>query len=241
MITVRKLLGVNIDHVATLRQARKTPYPDIVEAGLSVQHAGADSITVHCREDVRHIQRADVLALKRALGIPLNLEMAVTPEMVDFALTVQPAFCCLVPEKREELTTEGGLDVVRHFEAISDAVKRLQATGIRVSLFIDPLEAHMLAAQATGAVMIELHTGEYATCALEAQRLQLQRIKHAAELGVNLGLQVNAGHGLHYGNTQAIAAIAAITELNIGHAIIARALFVGLAQATIEMRALCVS
>lgn len=234
-----KLLGVNIDHVATLRQARKTVYPEIIEAGLSVQHAGADSITVHCREDLRHIQRADVIALKQCLAIPLNLEMAVTPDMVDFALFVQPSFCCLVPEKRQELTTEGGLDVLAHFEMITQAVMCLQATGIRVSLFIDPEERQIHAAKATGALTIELHTGEYADSEGEAQNQQLQRISQAAAIGVALGLQVNAGHGLNYENTQAIAAISDITELNIGHAIIARAIFIGLAQATTEMLMLC--
>ena len=232
----KKLLGVNIDHVATVRQARKTIYPSVLEAGLMVERAGADSITVHLREDRRHIQPADVIALKAELNIPLNLEMAVTDAMVDFALVIKPAFCCLVPEKREELTTEGGLDVVANFIAIASAVQTLQAAGIRVSLFIDPDDGQIDAAHATQALMIELHTGEYADALDElSQAAQLTRLRKAAVYAKGLGLQVNAGHGLHYQNTQAIVAIPELTELNIGHAIIARALFVGLTQAVEEM------
>lgn len=232
------LLGVNIDHVATLRQARHTTYPDVLAAGLLVEQAGADSITVHLREDRRHIQADDVRQLKAGLRIPLNLEMAVTAAMLDFALSVQPQFCCLVPEKRQELTTEGGLDVIGHQADIRATVAALTQAGIKTSLFIDPTLAQIDAAVACGSLMIELHTGEYAEAtSAEAQQQQLLRIQVAAQYAAQLGLQVNAGHGLHYQNTQAIAAITDISELNIGHAIIARAVFVGLAQAVQDMRA----
>lgn len=238
-MTTRKLLGVNIDHVATIRQARKTLYPAIVDAALLATQAGADSITVHLREDRRHIQVDDVIALKAALTIPLNLEMAVTEAMIEFAIKIQPAYCCLVPESRAELTTEGGLNVLSASNTIQDAVHRLQATGIRVSLFIDPCLEQIHAAKATGAYMIELHTGDYADAIdLETQAHELTRLQQAAFEAQGLGLQVNAGHGLHYHNTAAIAQIPAIHELNIGHAIVARALFVGLSQAVTEMRAL---
>lgn len=231
------LLGVNIDHVATLRQARGTVYPDVVAAGLLVEQAGADSITVHLREDRRHIQPEDVYQLKQQLRIPLNLEMAVTADMLKLALDVQPAFCCLVPEKRQELTTEGGLDVIAHQADIAATVAALTQKGIKTSLFIDPDLAQIDAAIRCRAPMIELHTGEYADAtSMKEQQHQLQRLHQAAQYAAQKGLQVNAGHGLHYENTQAIAAIPEITELNIGHAIIARALFVGLAQAVHEMR-----
>lgn len=239
---MKKLLGVNIDHVATLRQARHTCYPDVLEAALLVESRGADSITVHLREDRRHIQEHDVIALKQNLSIPLNLEMAVTPAMIQFAVEVQPRYCCLVPEKRQELTTEGGLDVVQGFSAIQLAVQRLTQAGIRVSLFIDPEPVQIDAAHQAGAPMIELHTGEYADAADAAsQAQQLQRLQQAVSYAVALGLQVNVGHGLHYQNTAAVAAIAGVTELNIGHAIIARAIFVGLGQAVTEMLAQCQS
>lgn len=232
------LLGVNIDHVATLRQARRTTYPDVLAAGLLVEQAGADSITVHLREDRRHIQADDVRQLKAGLRIPLNLEMALTVDMLDFALSVQPQFCCLVPEKRQELTTEGGLDVIAHQTDIRATVAALTQAGIKASLFIDPTLAQIDAAVACGSPMIELHTGEYAEAtSAEAQQQQLLRIQVAAQYAAQLGLQVNAGHGLHYHNTPAIAAITDISELNIGHAIIARAVFVGLAQAVQDMRA----
>lgn len=236
---MKKLLGVNIDHIATLRQVRQVAYPDVVEAGLWVEAAGADSITVHLREDKRHIQPEDVRRLKAQLQIPLNLEMAVTEDMVDFALKVKPTYCCLVPEKRQELTTEGGLDVAGHFKTIATAVECLTQAGIRVSLFIDADHDQIQAAQACQAAMIELHTGEYAEAQGAAQQQQYQRLQQAARYGVQLGLQVNAGHGLHYDNTQAIVAIPDITELNIGHAIVARAVFVGLKQAVHEMMAIC--
>lgn len=232
------LLGVNIDHVATLRQARCTTYPDVLAAGLLVEQAGADSITVHLREDRRHIQVDDVRQLKAGLRIPLNLEMALTADMLDFALSVRPQFCCLVPEKRQELTTEGGLDVIAHQADIRATVAALTQAGIKTSLFIDPTLAQIDAAVACGSPMIELHTGEYAEAtSAEAQQQQLLRIQVAAQYAAQLGLQVNAGHGLHYHNTPAIAAITDIAELNIGHAIIARAVFVGLAQAVQDMRA----
>ncbi len=235
----RVLLGVNIDHVATLRQARGTIYPDPVQAAFIAEQAGADGITVHPREDRRHIQTRDVLVLAKTLSTRMNLEMAVTDAMLTLAEEVRPAASCLVPEKREELTTEGGLDVVGQEAHIRAAVQRLQAIGSEVSLFIDPDVAQIDATVRTGAPVIELRTGRYADATTEAEQLaELQRIQQAAAYAHECGLIVNAGHGLHYHNVEAIAAIPCMNELNIGHAIVARAVFVGLAEAVREMRAL---
>lgn len=232
----RILLGVNIDHVATLRQARGTRYPDPVQAALLAEEAGADGITLHLREDRRHIQDHDVLRLAEVLNTRINLEMAVTQEMIAFAERVRPDNVCLVPEKREELTTEGGLDVVGSREAIAGACERLAAAGCEVSLFIDPEPDQIRAAYEVGAPVIELHTGAYAEARGESARVEHARVAAAAELALELGLTVNAGHGLHYHNVEPIAAIPGINELNIGHAIIARALFVGLKEAVAEMK-----
>jgi pyridoxine 5-phosphate synthase len=230
------LLGVNIDHVATGRQARGTSYPSVIEAARLAENAGADSITVHLREDRRHIQDADVAELCEATRTRVNLEMAVTGPMLEVALRHRPADVCLVPEKREELTTEGGLDVQANSGAVADAVARLQGAGIRVSLFIDPDPEQVQAAADVGAPVIELHTGSYADCVGEAQRLELRRLHDACVLGHRLGLQINAGHGLHLENVQAIARLPEMTELNIGHSIVARAIFVGLEAAVAEMK-----
>jgi pyridoxine 5-phosphate synthase len=230
------LLGVNIDHVATVRQARGTSYPSVIEAARLAEKAGADSITVHLREDRRHIQDADVAELCEATRTRVNLEMAVTGPMLEVALRHRPADVCLVPEKREELTTEGGLDVQANSGAVADAVARLQGAGIRVSLFIDPDPEQVQAAADVGAPVIELHTGSYADCVGEAQRLELRRLHDACVLGHRLGLQINAGHGLHLENVQAIARLPEMTELNIGHSIVARAIFVGLEAAVAEMK-----
>ncbi|MBZ9556595.1 MULTISPECIES: pyridoxine 5'-phosphate synthase [unclassified Modicisalibacter] len=232
----RILLGVNIDHVATLRQARGTRYPDPVQAALLAEEAGADGITLHLREDRRHIQDRDVLRLAEVLNTRINLEMAVTAEMLAFAERLRPDNVCLVPEKREELTTEGGLDVVGARESIAAACERLAAAGCEVSLFIDPEPDQIRAAYEVGAPVIELHTGAYAEARGESARVEHARVAAAAELALELGLTVNAGHGLHYHNVEPIAAIPGITELNIGHAIIARALFVGLKEAVAEMK-----
>lgn len=235
----RVLLGVNIDHVATLRQARGTIYPDPVQAAFLAEEAGADGITVHPREDRRHIQPRDVRILAQTLSTKMNLEMAVTEEMLQLAEEVKPAATCLVPEKREELTTEGGLDVVGHEQEIAAAVKRLQAIGSEVSLFIDANKEQIDATVRVGAPVIELHTGHYADATTEAEQQQeLERIAEAAAYARQQGLIVNAGHGLHYHNVEAIAAIVGMNELNIGHAIVGRAVFVGLKQAIQEMRAL---
>jgi len=231
-------LGVNIDHVATLRNARGTSYPDPIRAALLAEQAGADCITLHLREDRRHIKDADVIALAPQLLTRMNLEAAVTPEMIDFACRIKPADVCLVPEKRTEVTTEGGLDVVTHYKAVEAAVKQLQAEGIRVSLFIDADEAQMDATAAIGAPVIELHTGRYADTAGAEQAAELERIKRGALYGAGKGLKVNAGHGLHYTNVQAIAAIPEIAELNIGHAIVGHAVFVGWENAVREMKAI---
>jgi pyridoxine 5-phosphate synthase len=230
------LLGVNIDHVATVRQARGTSYPSVIEAARLAENAGADSITVHLREDRRHIQDADVAELCEATRTRVNLEMAVTGPMLEVALRHRPADVCLVPEKREELTTEGGLDVQANSGAVADAVARLQGAGIRVSLFIDPDPEQVQAAADVGAPVIELHTGSYADCVGEAQRLELRRLHDACVLGHRLGLQINAGHGLHLENVQAIVRLPEMTELNIGHSIVARAIFVGLEAAVAEMK-----
>ncbi len=233
------LLGVNIDHVATLRQARGTRYPDPVQAAIDAEQAGANSITLHLREDRRHIQERDVEILKDILLTRMNLEMAVTDAMLGIAERIKPADCCLVPERREELTTEGGLDVVGQLPRITEACARLHAAGCRVSLFIDADLAQVDAAARAGAPAIEIHTGHYADARDHATILQeLQRIKSAVEHGVKAGLQVNAGHGLNYQNIAAVAAITHIRELNIGHAIIARALFTGLQESVREMKRL---
>lgn len=235
-------LGVNIDHVATLRNARGTTYPDPVQAALLAEQAGADAITLHLREDRRHIKDADVEAIRPQLCTRMNLEAAVTAEMLDFACRIKPQDACLVPERREEVTTEGGLDVVKYFMQVQAAVRQLRAEGIRVSLFIDADAAQIQAAAETGAPVIELHTGRYADAHSEAEQQQeLERVKQGVLAGVKRGLKVNAGHGLHYANVQAIAAIPDIVELNIGHAIVAHAVFVGWQNAVREMKAIMVS
>ncbi|UCH53131.1 MAG: pyridoxine 5'-phosphate synthase [Pseudomonadota bacterium] len=234
-------LGVNIDHVATLRQARGTRYPDPVQAAYEAEQAGADAITLHLREDRRHIQERDVEILRAALQTRMNLEMAVTEEMVRFACRVQPQDCCLVPERRQELTTEGGLDVAGQFDKVAAACAQLGEAGIRVSLFVDPEERQIEAAAKTGAPVIEIHTGQYAEADdPQLWREELARIEQAVVLGRERRLQVNAGHGLHYHNVQPIAAIAGVSELNIGHAIVARALFTGFGAAVREMKRLMV-
>ncbi|MES2013020.1 MAG: pyridoxine 5'-phosphate synthase [Pseudomonadota bacterium] len=232
-------LGVNIDHVATIRQARGTKYPSVVQAALRAEQSGADSITLHLREDRRHMQDADVHALRGLLQTRMNLECAVTEEMVNIALEVAPQDVCLVPERREERTTEGGLDVTGNFAKVQRAVQRLGDAGIRVSLFIAPDTEQIDAAKKTGAPVIELHTGTFADAENPADKaIELQRIKQAVTHALNLGLVVNAGHGLHYHNVHEIASIEGIDELNIGHAIVAHALFVGWDSAVREMKAL---
>ena len=230
-------LGVNIDHVATLRQQRGTRYPDPVHAALIAEQAGADNITLHLREDRRHIQERDVRSLRGLLATRMNLEMAATEPMLAFACEMRPADCCLVPERRAELTTEGGLDVHAGLEKIQPACERLMAAGVRVALFIDPDEVQIDAAADSGATVIELHTGEYAESSGARQVQELERLRRAARHGVARRLEVHAGHGLNYRNVGAVAAIPEITELNIGHAIIAQAVFEGLAAAVREMRA----
>ncbi len=232
----RIFLGVNIDHIATLRQARGTTYPDPIQAAILAEEAGADSITLHLREDRRHIQDRDVILLKDILQTKMNLEMAVTDEMLSFAEKIKPADCCLVPEKREELTTEGGLDVYGQQEKMTIACNRLAVAGVKVSLFIDADHKQIQAAKEVGAPIIEIHTGHYADAPAEQQKIILQQIKEAVAYAHDLGLQVNAGHGLHYHNVQDIAAIDKLIELNIGHAIIARAVFTGLKEAVVEMK-----
>jgi len=231
-------LGVNIDHVATLRQARRGRYPDPVHAALAAEMAGADSITLHLREDRRHIQVQDVRTARDLLKTHMNLEMAVTDEMIDIARVVRPADCCFVPEKRQEITTEGGLDVRSQVQRLKEATAVLLGQGIRVALFIDPDPPQIEAAAQTGAPVVELHTGAYADSAGSRQALELERLRSGAALAARLGLTVHAGHGLHYHNVQPVAAIAEIVELNIGHSIIARAVFDGLKVAVSEMRAL---
>jgi pyridoxine 5-phosphate synthase len=229
-------LGVNIDHVATLRQARRVDYPDPVHAALLAEQSGADSITLHLREDRRHIQDRDVTVLRGLLKTRMNLEMAVTTEMIRIAGEVLPQDCCLVPESREEVTTEGGLDVKAQQERIGEACKTLAAVGVRVSLFIDPDTEQIESARRIGAPVVELHTGTYANATGAARALELERVRSAAALAASLGLVVNAGHGLNYHNVEPIAAIPEIVELNIGHAIIARAVFDGLPRAVREMK-----
>jgi pyridoxine 5-phosphate synthase len=231
-------LGVNVDHVATLRNARGTIYPDPLFAALIAEQAGADSITIHLREDRRHIRERDVRMCQEALQTRVNLEMAATEEMVRIACEVRPADCCLVPERRAEVTTEGGLDVAGQHQTLASACSRLAQAGIRVSLFIDPEPAQIEAAAALGVPVVELHTGAYAEARGEQQARELRRVQEAARHGARLGLRVHAGHGLNYHNVQAIAAIDEIVELNIGHAIIARAVIDGLAHAVREMKRL---
>jgi pyridoxine 5-phosphate synthase len=229
---------VNIDHVATLRQARGTPYPRPADAVAIAERAGADSITVHLREDRRHIQDADLPAIAAVMRTHMNLELAVTEEMLGIACAFAPSDCCLVPERREEVTTEGGLEVAGQLDRVRAACARLADAGIRVSLFIDPDERQLEAAVECGAPVVELHTGAYADAAGERQAEELQRIAHAAAYGDRLGLVVNAGHGLNYDNVGEVAAIPQIVELNIGHAIVSRAVFDGLAVAVSEMKRL---
>ena len=234
-------LGVNIDHVATLRNARGTSYPDPLKAALMAEEAGADCITLHLREDRRHIKDQDVLNIRPRLLTRMNLEAAVTQEMIDFACSVKPQDVCLVPEKREEVTTEGGLDVVQYFAQVSKAVAQLQNEGIRVSLFIDAQAEQIQASFDAGARIIEIHTGRYAELTSEiAQDAEVERIKKGISVAKKLGLKVNAGHGLHYTNVQKIAAISDVSELNIGHAIVAEAVFVGWRKAVSDMKAIMV-
>lgn len=236
--TAAQRLGVNIDHVATLRQARLTDYPSPIEAALLAEKSGADSITLHLREDRRHIQDHDLAALKEAMTTHMNLEMAVTAEMLAIAGDIGPQDCCLVPESREELTTEGGLDVVGMLDRVCDACQQLTASGIRVSLFIDPDPRQLDAAVAAGAPVVELHTGGYADAQGAEQELELKRIVDATEHGDSIGLNIHAGHGLHYDNVHAVARIPQIVELNIGHAIVAQAIFDGLGEAVALMKRL---
>lgn len=232
-------LGVNIDHIATLRNARGTSYPDPVHAAAIAEQSGADGITVHLREDRRHITDRDVEILAQTIETRMNLEMAVTDEMIDIACRIKPAFVCLVPEKREEVTTEGGLDVAGQLDKITAAVARLREAGIKVSLFIDADKTQIDAAVATGAPYIEIHTGHYADATDEAEQLaELKRIAACASHAHDAGLKVNGGHGLHYHNVKPIAAIPEMLELNIGHAIIARAAFDGLEKAVRDMKRL---
>ena len=232
-------LGVNIDHVATLRQARGTRYPDPVQAAFEAEQGGADAITLHLREDRRHIQDQDVEIIRNSIQTRLNLEMSVADEIVAFAARIQPHDCCVVPERRQELTTEGGLDVVGGYEKIAAVYTRLARAGVRVSLFVDAKSDQIEAAARMGAPVIEIHTGHYAEAENEAiQRRELARIEQAVLQGLELRLQVNAGHGLNYHNVQAVAAIPGISELNIGHAIVARAVFTGMREAVREMKRL---
>jgi pyridoxine 5-phosphate synthase len=234
----RVLLGVNIDHVATLRQARGTRYPEPVQAALAAEQAGADGITVHLREDRRHIQDRDVELLLRTMETRLNLEMAATGEMVDIACRLRPPHCCLVPEKREELTTEGGLDVAGNEAQLNEVCARLADAGIQVSLFIDADREQIEASRRCGAAAVEIHTGHYADSAGAEQERELERIRKAVAMAQKAGMIVNAGHGLHYHNTEAIAAIPGMNELNIGHGIIARAVITGLDESVRTMRAI---
>lgn len=229
-------LGVNVDHVATVRQARRVDVPDPVEAALLAEAAGADGITVHLREDRRHIQERDVRILRQRLHTKLNLEMAVTPAMLAFAENVRPDDACFVPEKREELTTEGGLDVVSHREKIREATRRLHSLAVRVSLFVDPETAQIEASRDVGAHAVEIHTGAYCNALSVEREKQLQAILEASKFAQSLGLEVHGGHGLNYDNVLPIAQIPEMAELNIGHSIIARAIIVGIEQAVREMK-----
>lgn len=234
-------LGVNIDHVATVRQARRSRYPDPLQAALLAEQSGADSITLHLREDRRHIQDRDVAAMREALQTRMNLEMAVTDEMLRIACGAHPQDCCLVPENRREITTEGGLNVLAGQARIAEACAVLGAAGVRVSLFVDPEPAQLEAAVRAGAPVVELHTGAYAEAAGAERPRQLERLRAAARAAAALGLTVHAGHGLNYHNVGPVAAIPEIVELNIGHSIIARALFDGLARAVRDMKDLMVA
>lgn len=239
-MTIR--LGVNVDHVATLRQARGIFYPDPIQAAFKAIKGGADGITLHLREDRRHIQDADVFAFKEMLNVPMNLEMAATEEMVCIAEAVRPDYVCLVPEKRHELTTEGGLDVLSHSPVITEVCVRLSRAGIVPSLFIDPDKSQIDAAKQCGASTVELHTGCYSNAPTATEmRAELKRITDAAAYAHKIGLTVNAGHGLHIENVQAIAAIPEMNELNIGHSIVSRAIFIGMQRAVEEMKALMVT
>ncbi len=231
-------LGVNVDHIATLRQARGVSYPDPLQAADIARKAGADGVTVHLREDRRHIQDSDVFAIREQVDLPMNFEMAATAEMLEIAKKVAPYECCLVPEKREELTTEGGLSVITQQSYLTDYVGELKAQGIKVSLFVDPDEEQINASHQVGADIVELHTGTYAETAEEAQHAELLRIQRAATVAHDLGLQVNAGHGLHYQNTVSIAAIPELTCLNIGHSIVARAVMTGFYEAVFAIKQL---
>ena len=239
------LLGVNIDHVATLRQARYALNPDapilepsILDAARESQKGGADSITIHVREDRRHMQNADARLVRMEVDLPLNFELANTVEMVSFACDLKPDFACLVPESREEITTEGGLDVAGHFDSLKDTISALQGSGIKVSLFIDPEEEQIEAAAKLGAEMIELHTGSFALAEGEPHQNELSRLQLSADLGASLGLQVNAGHGIHRQNINALFSVKHLKEINIGHTLVSRALFIGLRAAVAEMKAL---
>lgn len=236
-------LGVNIDHVATLRQARYATMldshnvePDIVAAAKAAQAGGADSITLHVREDRRHMQDADAFAVRREVALPLNLEMGATPAMLDFALRLKPDFVCLVPERREEITTEGGLDVAGHLEELRPLVAALLANGSKVSMFIDPDAEQVRASAAVGAPMVELHTGRFANTLGEERAAETTRLAAAAELAHSLGIEVHAGHGIQVGNLADLAAVPHLSELNIGHTIICRAIFTGLTEAVREMK-----
>ena len=232
-------LGVNVDHVATLRQARGTTYPSPLEAAMLCEKGGADGITIHLREDRRHIQDADVFAFRKALKVPLNLEMANSPEIVDIALAAKPAEVCLVPERRQELTTEGGLDAAGQFTALQPSIARLKAAGIVVSLFIEPALRQLDAAVALGAPVVELHTGKYCDVAGAERAAELRRLVEAAQYGFRAGLRINAGHGLNYENLPAfLAAVPHLDTLNIGHSIVARAVLVGVERAVREMKGL---
>lgn len=238
-MSYERLLGVNIDHVATLRQARGTRYPEPLQAALVCEQAGADAITVHLREDRRHIQDRDIELLNETLQTRMNLEMAATPEMLDIACRIKPADCCLVPEKREELTTEGGLDVAANQDYLKDYCRQLAEAGVRVSLFIDADPRQLEAAAYVGAPVVEIHTGHYADVPSTVQKkVELNKIVEAVRTGRELGLHMNAGHGLDYHNVKAIARIDGIEELNIGHSIVSRALFTGLEAAVVEMKRL---
>jgi pyridoxine 5-phosphate synthase len=230
-------LGVNIDHVATVRQARRIHYPDPVQAALIAEEAGADNITLHLREDRRHIQDADVERLRPLLRTRMNLEMALTEEMLSIAQRIQPADCCLVPERRAEITTEGGLEVAGQLERLRESGALLAASGIRVALFIDPDPVQIEATARIGIPVIELHTGRYCEVSGAEQARELDRLRSSAKLAASLGLEVHAGHGLNCDNVAPVAAIAEITELNIGHAIVGRAIFIGFAAAVREMKA----
>ncbi len=235
MLLTKTRLGINVDHVATVRQARRIEIPDPVEAALLAEKGGADGITVHLREDRRHIQERDVERMREKLATKLNLEMAVIPEMLEFAERIRPDDVCLVPERREELTTEGGLNVIAHRDRVKETVDRLQAAGIHVNLFIDPEKQQIEVSREIGAHGVEIHTGQYCDAAGDRKR-ELQEVKRAASLAHGLGLEVHGGHGLNYDNVLPIVAIPEIVELNIGHSIIARAILVGMEKAVKEMK-----